>query len=166
MIWLTKLLHLTAISIWAAGLVVVPFLLWQRRDLSGQPLHRLHRLTRTLYVVIVSPAAFMAIASGTALIFLQATYVEWFSLKLVAVGVLAAVHVQAGLLILRVFDPGGQISRGGTVSLTATTLATVATVLVLVLWKPPVDAQALAPGLFHPGRLSEIVAPFTAWVTP
>jgi len=166
MIWMTKLLHLGAISVWAGGLLVVPFLLWQRRGLAGEPLHRLHRLVRMLYVLILSPAAFVAIASGTLLIFLQATFVEWFSVKLVFVGILAALHVQAGLLILRVFDPEGRISGGGVVSLTAATLATVAAVVLVVLWKPRIDALALAPALFRPGRLAEILAPVTAWVTP
>jgi protoporphyrinogen IX oxidase len=166
MIWMTKLLHLSAISIWAGGLIVVPFLLWQRRGLVGEPLHRLHRLVRTLYIQIASPAAFVAIASGTALIFLQATFVEWFSVKLVLVGILAGLHVQAGLLVLRVFDADGQFSRGGALSMTGGTLATVAGVLLVVLWKPQVDAEALAPGLFSPGQLSELLAPVIAWVTP
>lgn len=166
MIWMSKLLHLGAISIWAGGLVVVPFLLWQRRGLTGEPLHRLHRLVRTLYVVILSPAAFVAIASGTALIFMQATFIEWFSVKLVFAGILTALHVQAGLMILRVFDPEGQIGAGGALTLTAATCATVAAVLVVVLWKPQIDALGLAPALFRPGRLAEILAPLTAWVTP
>ncbi len=166
MIWISKLLHLVAISVWAGGLVVVPFLLWQRRGLMGEPLHRLHRMVRTLYVVILSPAAFVAIASGITLIFLQTTFVEWFSVKLVIVGILVALHVWAGLLILQVFDPGGQISRGGAVSMTVATLATVTGVLVIVLWKPQIDAVALAPDLFHPGRLAEILAPVSAWVRP
>jgi uncharacterized membrane protein len=166
MIWMTKLLHLGAISVWAGGLIVVPFLLWQRRGLVGEPLHRLHRLVRTLYIRIASPAAFVAIASGTALIFLQATFVEWFSVKLVLVGILAILHVQAGLLVLRVFDADGQISRGGVLSMTGGTLATVAGVLLVVLWKPQIDAAAFAPGLFTPGQLSELLAPVIAWVTP
>lgn len=166
MIWMTKLLHLSTISIWVGGLVVIPFLLTQRRGLTGQPLHRLHGLIRTLYVIILSPAAFLAIASGTALIFLQATFVEWFSIKLVFVGILVALHVKAGLLILRVFDPDGQFGRGAALFLTGATLASAAGVLVVVLWKPPIDALALAPGSFEPGQLSEILAPVTAWVRP
>jgi protoporphyrinogen IX oxidase len=100
------------------------------------------------------------------LIFLQATFVEWFSVKLVLVGILAGLHVQAGLLVLRVFDADGQFSRGGALSMTGGTLATVAGVLLVVLWKPQVDAEALAPGLFSPGQLSELLAPVIAWVTP
>lgn len=166
MIWMTTLLHLAAISIWAGGLVTIPFLLRQRRGLTGEPLHRLHGLVRTLYIRILSPAAFAAIATGTALIFLRSTLVEWFSVKLVVVGVLAALHVRAGLLVLRVFDPGERLSRGGAASLTAAMLVTVSAILVVVLWKPPIDATALAPDLFSPGALAEILAPVAATVTP
>jgi len=166
MIWMAKLLHLTTVSIWMAGLVVVPFLLWQRTGLKDEPRHRLHRLVRTLYIHITSPAAFVAIASGTLLIFLQVTFVEWFSIKLVLVGILTALHVLAGLLILRVFAVGGMIGGGRVLSITAATLAAMLGVLLMVLWKPQIDALALAPTLFRPGRLAEILAPVTAWVTP
>ena len=166
MIWVVTLIHLASISIWAGGLIVVPFLLAQRRGLEGEALHRLHRLSRTLYVGLLSPAAFLAIASGTTLIFLRATYAEWFSIKLVLVGLLAALHVRAGLLILRVFDPGGSIRRIDVLASTSASIGVVATVLLVVLWKPRIDAMSIAPSLFRPGRLAEILAPAIAWLTP
>lgn len=166
MIWMVKLLHLTTISIWAGGLVALPFVLSQRRDLTGEPLHRLHRVARALYVSILSPAAFVAIASGTALVFLRDTFLEWFSIKLVFVGLLAVLHVYSGLLILRVFDAQGVFARAGAVLLTMATLATVSGVLVIALWKPQINASALAPELFRPAGLSDILAPAIAWVWP
>lgn len=166
MIWMMKLLHLTMIAIWSGGLVALPFLLFQRRSLTGEDLHRLHRLVRALYVSILSPAAFVAIASGTALVFLRGTFVEWFSIKLVIVGVLAALHVRLGLLVLQVFDADGHFGKAGAMSLTMATLAAVAGVLLVVLWKPQIDALALAPDLFHPGGLSEVLAPVISWAQP
>jgi uncharacterized membrane protein len=166
MIWMTKLLHLSAISVWAGGLLVMPFLLRQRSGLVDEPLHRLHRLVRTLYVSLLSPAAFVAIASGTALIFLQSTFFEWFSVKLLVVGILSALHVRAGLLVLAVFDRDGSISRGGALATTGATVAAVTAILVVVLWKPLIDVDDLAPGLFQPGGLAKILAPVTVWVTP
>ena len=62
-------------------------------------LDRLHRITRFVYVGMTSPAAFVAIGSGTALIFLQATFQEWFSLKMVLVGAMVMLHVVAGLVL-------------------------------------------------------------------
>jgi len=41
----------------------------------------------------------VAVGSGTALIFLQATYEEWFSIKMVLVGIMAMLHVVAGLVV-------------------------------------------------------------------
>jgi len=166
MIWMTKFLHLAAISIWSGGLLAVPFLLRQRQGLTGEPLHRLHRLVRMLYVGILSPVAFFAIASGTALIFIQASFVEWFSVKLVFVGLLVALHVRLGLLILSVFDPGGRLSPAGAGMLTGATVAAIAAILLVVLWKPQIDAGDLAPGMFRPGALAEFLAPITAWVSP
>jgi protoporphyrinogen IX oxidase len=96
-----KFVHLATIAIWSGGLIVLPFLFWQRRGLAGPDLDRLHRMTRFVYVALTSPAAFIAIGSGTALIFLQATFREWFTLKMLLVGVMVMLHVLAGLAAMR-----------------------------------------------------------------
>jgi uncharacterized membrane protein len=65
---LLKFVHIATISVWAAGLVCLPFLFAQRKDVGHEDaLHRLHAMVRFLYVVILSPTAFVAIGSGTAL---------------------------------------------------------------------------------------------------
>jgi uncharacterized membrane protein len=69
---LLKFVHLAAIAVWSGGLLVLPFLFWQRATVAAGPdLDRLHRLTRFVYVGMTSPAAVVAIGSGTALIFLK-----------------------------------------------------------------------------------------------
>ena len=56
-----KFLHLATIAIWSAGLLGLPFLFWQRRNLQpGPDLDRLHRITRLVYVELASPAAVIA----------------------------------------------------------------------------------------------------------
>ena len=46
-----KFVHLAAIAIWSGGLIVLPFLFWQRRTVGvGSDLDRLHRMTRFVYV--------------------------------------------------------------------------------------------------------------------
>jgi protoporphyrinogen IX oxidase len=92
-----KFVHLATIAIWSGGLIVLPFLFWQRRGLAGPDLDRLHRMTRFVHVAPTSPAAFIAIGSGTALIFLQATFREWFTLKMLLVDVVVMLHVLAGM---------------------------------------------------------------------
>ena len=100
---LLKFVHLAAIAVWSAGLIALPFMFWQRRMIgAGMELDRLHRMTRFVYVGMASPAAFIAIGSGTVLIFLQATFQEWFSVKMVLVGALAMLHVAAGLVLERI----------------------------------------------------------------
>jgi protoporphyrinogen IX oxidase len=166
LLWITKLVHVTAISLWAGGLIALPFLLRQKHDQRGEPLHRLHRLVRLLYVGWLSPAAFLGIGSGVVLIFLRETFTEWFTLKLLFVGALAALHVRIGLLILSVFDPGGRLSPWGARLLTLATLAAVGAILVAVLWKPEIPSATWAPGLFRPGALGEMWPRISAWVTP
>jgi protoporphyrinogen IX oxidase len=166
LLWITKFVHLGAISLWAGGLMALPFLLRQKRDLQGEALHRLHRMVRLLYVGWLSPAAFLGIGSGVLLIFLRETFVEWFTLKLLLVGVLTALHVRAGLLVLSVFDPGGRLSPWGARLLTGGTVLSVCGILVTVLWKPDMFSESWAPGLFEPGALGEWLPRVSAWVSP
>jgi protoporphyrinogen IX oxidase len=153
---LLKFIHLAAIAIWSAGLIVLPFLFWQRRSLTaGADLDRLHRMTRFVYVGMTSPAAFIAIASGTALIFLQATFLEWFSVKMVLVGAMAMLHVAAGLALPRVFLPDGRFGRFSCIALTSAYLVLVTAIIWVVLAKPHIDSNQFAAHLFEPGALGQ-----------
>jgi protoporphyrinogen IX oxidase len=154
-ITLLKFIHLGAIAIWSGGLIVLPFLFWQRRTLTaGTELDRLHRITRLVYVELTSPAAFVAIASGTALIFLQATFVEWFSLKMVLVGIMAMLHVVAGLVLHQLFLPDGRFSRLSAIALSTAYVVVIIGIIWIVLAKPHLDSNLFAPHLFEPGGLA------------
>jgi uncharacterized membrane protein len=153
-ITLLKFIHLATIAVWSGGLLVLPFLFWQRRHVANMAeLERLHRITRFVYVVMTSPAAFIAIGTGTALIFLQTTFKEWFSLKMVLVGAMAMLHVLAGLTAVKVFGPNGRFSTLACVALTSVYLIVIVAILWVVLAKPGIDANAIAPHLFDPGAL-------------
>lgn len=153
-----KFVHLAAIAIWSGGLVALPFLFWQRRALEAGPdLDRLHRMARFVYVEMTSPAAFVAIASGTALIFLQATFQEWFSLKMLLVAVMAMLHVMAGLVLLHLFSPTGRFGRSSYVALTSAYVVLIAAILWVVLAKPHIDSTLFAAHLFEPGALARII---------
>ena len=153
-----KFVHLGTIAIWSGGLLALPFLFWQRRALEvGPDLDRLHRITRLVYVELTSPAAFIAIASGTALIFLQATFAEWFSIKMVLVGLMAMLHVVAGLVMHQLFSPSGRFGRFAFLTL-ATTYAVLITAIVwVVLAKPHIDSNQFVVHLFEPGGLAKVV---------
>ena len=154
---LLKFIHLGPIAIWSGGLIVLPFLFWQRRGIEvGPELDRLHRLTRFVYVGMTSPAAFVAIGSGTALIFLQATFQEWFSLKMALVGGMVMLHVVAGLVLVRVFTPSGRFGLPGSVALTGGYLVLISAIIWIVLAKPHIDSNEFAPGLFKPGALGQL----------
>lgn len=164
LITLLKSVHIAAIAIWAAGLVCLPFLFAQRKHVGHpQALHRLHAMVRFLYVAILSPTAFVAIGSGTVLVFLRTTFEPWFALKLALVGAMVLIHILSGLLILRLFDETARYSRLRSVLVTGGTLVIVSAILVVVTGKPDIDAEALAPDWIAPGRLSEMVASLLGW---
>ena len=108
---LLKFVHVIAISLWSGGLLSLPFLFVQRRTQSGTVLYRLHNFTRFFYISLVSPAAFVAVASGIVLIFMRATFEPWFSVKLLLVAALVLIHVTSGLVILRLFNPQQAYAR-------------------------------------------------------
>ena len=156
-----KFVHLGAIALWSGGLIALPFLFWQRRTLeAGLDLDRLHRVTRLVYVELTSPAAFVAIGSGTALIFLQATFAEWFSLKMVLVGIMAMLHVLAGLILVQLFLPEGRFSRLSYLALTVAYIVVITAIIWIVLAKPHVDANQIAAHLFEPGGLQRWLRQF------
>ncbi len=150
-----KFIHLATIALWSGGLIVLPFLFVQRQLLpAGAKLDRLHRLTRFVYVATTSPAAVIAIGSGTALIFLQGTFREWFTLKMVLVGAMVMLHVVAGLVAMRVFTPEGRFGQRSFVSLTMVYLVLIVAILWVALAKPEIDSTQFAEALFQPGGLA------------
>lgn len=158
MIWL-KALHLVAIAIWSAGLVCLPGLYARRRSGDRALQQQLPRLVRFLYVGILSPAAFVAIGSGTALIFLRQPYHPWFSIKLALVGLLVVAHIINGLVIVRLFEAGNLFPFWRFLALAALTLAVVLAILFVVLAKP--EFSDMLPAAFgEPGGLRRIFDAF------
>ena len=102
---------------------------------------------------MASPAAVIAIGSGTALIFLQATFEEWFSLKMLLVAAMSMLHVVAGLILARLFSPKGRFGRLAYAGLSTAYVVLIAGILWLVLAKPEIDSNQFAAQLFEPGGL-------------
>lgn len=160
------MLHVAAIAIWVSGLVSLPGLYAQRARLEGgDTLLRLQAMVRFAYVVIISPAAYMAIASGTVLIFMRETYGGWFSVKLALVAVLALGHVLTGLVVIRLFREGQTYPVWRFVAVTVFTSTVAVLILVVVLAKPAIP-QILPEGVFAPGALGRFLAPLNPWATP
>lgn len=155
-----KFIHIAAIAIWAAGLICLPFIYRQRSEVGVEhDLHRLHAMTRFFYIAILSPAAFIAIGSGTALIFAQQTFVPWFTLKLVFVGFLVLIHLLTGIVILKLFEEAGHYPNWRYVMVTAITTAVATAIIVIVSGKPEIDMRDFQTEFFAPGRLGEMLEP-------
>lgn len=164
MIALLKAVHIAAIAVWSAGLLALPSLYIQRRHVrSDDELHRLQEMVRFAYIAIVSPFAFVAVASGIALIFAREVFAPWFAAKLALVAVMTFVHVLTGLVVIRLFRKGERYPGWRFVTVTLATGAIVTGILWLVLAKPQMPA---APDLFRPGALPDLVARINPWATP
>ena len=160
LVWL-KFIHVGTIALWSAGLIALPVLFRARNDRQGTELYRLHAFTRFYYVKLVSPAAFVAVASGTGLIFLAGTYDIWFIMKLAVVAALTGIHIFSGLVILRLFEPDRRYRRWRAVAGMSFTVVVVSSILVLVLGKPEIVVPEDVATFFAPGALSQHVEDIT-----
>lgn len=166
MIALLKVIHIGTIAIWAAGLISLPGLYVKRVHVTNDDLHRLHGMVRFAYVSIISPAAFLAIGSGIALIFMRETFEPWFSLKLAFVAALVVAHSLSGLVVIRLFDEGEEFPVWRCVLAMILTIAVVVAILALVLAKPVIPLDLLPSALSEPGALHRIVDSVNPWRTP
>ncbi|MFD2238331.1 CopD family protein [Aureimonas populi] len=154
-VWL-KAFHIIALSIWCAGLITVPAMLARRTPgLAGEPLYELQKITRFAFVVVISPAAFIAIGTGTALIFARETFTFWFAIKLLLVGVLAKLHIRAGASVVEVFKEDGTYPLWRMALGMSLVALVVAGILVAVLAKPTMEELGIPAGLMRPGGLGQ-----------
>ncbi len=165
--WL-KFIHIAAIAIWSAGLISIPGLCLQRAHVTSK--HQLIRLQHTVrfaFVALISPAAFIAVASGTALIFLEQLFIPWLSVKLACVGALVFIHTLTGLVIIRLFRDGEIYPLWRFVATTAITLLVILAILYFVLVKPDLNLEKMLPkALSEPGALERLVHDINPWMKP
>ena len=159
-----KFIHIMGIAIWSVGLICLPFLYRQRRRLQGAALYRLHNFTRYFYIAFVSPAAFVAVVSGTALIFVEATFEPWFALKMGLVIAMIVVHITSGVTILSLFEPGRTYPGWRTALVSGLTVAVVSAILVTVLGKPEWGTPGQVDAFFAPGNLGTMLGDAIAWL--
>lgn len=161
-VWL-KALHISALVIWCGGILTLPAL-FAYRPIIGRnaELWRLQRFIRFAYTVLISPAAFVAVVSGTALVFVREVFTAWFAAKLAAVGLLTVLHLRYGYIILRLFDDGARYQTWRKWLSVGAAIAVIASILWLVLAKPPLELARLPQWMLEPGglqSLSEIINP-------
>lgn len=156
-----KALHVSLVAIWMAGLAALPAMLARHDPAIGQSdFVRIRQATHYGYVWLVTPVAVLAVASGTALIFLREVFTGWMFAKLVGVAGLVAVHAWVGHTIVAVAETEGRHDPPGPILPTLIIGTLVITVLVLVLAKPDLDQVPMPNWLLQPlGRELPIDVP-------
>ena len=153
MIVAIKFLHIAALCLWCAGLIGLPLVLARHQVSDDQSEYsRLRVLTHRAYTGIVTPAAVIAIAMGTALVFLRGLFVPWMFAKLVGVGVLVLLHAWIGHVTLIVGERQGSYDppRGWPVMTVAIATGAIVAILLLVLGKPMLGDRLAPDWLLRP----------------
>lgn len=136
--WL-KLLHITAVIVWCGALLYLPA--WIAAATGAQraaPVGAFspRQLLRTVFTLVATPAALLAIASGTAIFALQGPLSRWLMAKLGAVALLVLAHGACGMLVLRAERHPAESLVGLCRAVGATVAATLLCVAWLALGKP------------------------------
>ncbi len=159
MLWL-KFLHMAALSIWVAGLLYLPaMLLAHHRIKDQQDFARIRMGSRFIYMGLVSPAAFIAIGAGAALLLTSDALHPWMFVKLMAVGVLVIAHMQYGHILAHLADEQAQAPTVRVIFVAGAVCLSAALSLWLVLAKPHVPTDFLPRWAIEPGLLQRQEAP-------
>ena len=146
MLWVL-VLHIIALLLWSGTLLYLPPLLAasspSRVELVESPTNHAS-MARFVHTHVATPAALLAIISGTAVFLIDGTVEVWLMAKLTLVTGVVVCHALTGLLILR-----AERFAGGRTGLWAWLLAGVLCLLMiaiiwLVLAKPTLDGTPWA----------------------
>lgn len=136
MAWL-KALHIVTLLIWCAGLFHLPALFAAHPHTpAGRDFRRLRAMTRFTYVVVASPAAVLAIVSGSALVYAAGVEGAWMALKLGAVSLMVFFHLYCGRVLAQLGRSPRRYPAAAHLALLLVPSLLIATVLWLVLGKP------------------------------
>ena len=140
MIALTKAVHIAALAVWCAGLIALPVILQaygRSPAVHTQPGFATFRLlSHRAYTRLVTPAAVIAIAAGTALIFLGHLRAPWLWAKLAAVAGMVLVHAWLGHVIAQAGEAAGGYRLPSPLPALLGAVALMAATLWLVLARP------------------------------
>ncbi|MEX0732814.1 MAG: CopD family protein [Aquisalimonadaceae bacterium] len=135
-VWV-KVLHIITLLTWTAGLFYLPGLfIAHSRQMPQDEFVTLRRMTRLVYVSIASPAAVLAVISGTVLVFLLDELGGWLPLKLTGVALMMLYHIYCGYLLTELRSAPHAHEAYLYIALELIPATLVAIVLWLVLAKP------------------------------
>ncbi|MEQ6327641.1 CopD family protein [Pseudomonas chengduensis] len=134
---LLKLLHFMALIGWCGALLYLPAMIAAGTRSSDEMFYRDHaHLTRTVFNLIATPAALLAIGSGTALFLRESIFDPWLILKLTTVAGMVLCHALCGVLILRIERAAEPALRRDCLLIALLLSALIGATLWLVLAKP------------------------------
>ena len=146
-----KALHLGFVAVWIAGLFALPRMLARHdRAIVQDEFTQIRRATHFGYVWVITPAAILAISTGTALIFMRDVFTVWIFAKLVLVTGLVAMHAWVGRTIIAVAETDGQHEPPDPLLPTMVIFSLVIAVLILVLSKPELGELPIPSWLLQP----------------
>lgn len=152
---LFKFAHIAALLVWCAGLIALPIMLAQHEHGDSQHRYaRIREFTHYSYTRLVTPAAVIAVAAGTVLIFLRETFVPWFFAKLAFVGALVVLHALIGNVVVRMGEEKGDVIAPRPFLPVALVIGTIVAILALVLGKPIFTPDAAPEWLQSPRNQS------------
>ncbi len=153
MAWL-KAVHIAGLSLWLAALASLPALLIaHRHKQDGADFARVRAATRFGYLALASPAAFVTVLSGTALLLVADALHGWMVVKLVGVGGLVLIHMRLGHLLSPFTDLLRSHVRARMALVWGAMLLSATLALLMVLWKPAIAPVALPDPLREPAAI-------------
>ena len=134
---LLKLLHFMTLISWCGVLIYLPAMIAAGTRSSDDLFYRDHaHLTRMVFNLIATPAALLAIGSGTALFLRDGLFDAWLIVKLTTVSGMVICHALCGVLILRVERIAEPTLRRECLAIGVLIVALISATLWLVLAKP------------------------------
>jgi len=132
-----KLLHICAIAIWSAGLLYLPGLFAEHPKARTEgDFRRVRQKTRFVFVTIASPAAVIAVVTGTVMIPMVANLGGWLVLKLIGVAGLVMLHAYHGRLMARLLEAPAMRSPAAHLLLILPAILLVVAIIFIVSLKP------------------------------
>lgn len=134
---LLKLLHFAALLCWCGTLLYLPALIAAGTRRSEPLFYRDHaHLTRMVFTLVSTPAALIAIGSGTALFLRDEILAGWLIVKLSTVAGMVICHALCGVLLLRMEHEPERSITVQCALIGAVVASFIAATLWLVLAKP------------------------------
>lgn len=163
MIAFLKAVHISALAIWCAGLLLLPVLLHlhgrDKRFRTQAGFTEFRWITHYSYTLVISPAAVIAVAAGTTLIFWLEVLDAWMALKLLAVTGMVLLHAWFGHLIVQAGEKRSAYSLPPVGLSLIALVPLIGLVLWLVLAKPDIaDLLTLLPHSLQEPRGNAIPA--------